>query len=57
VKEELTIPDTAHATTVASRASVDPAALGPHTTVAGHGLIAATACGRQQPSPPGALKI
>jgi hypothetical protein len=57
VKEELAIPDTAHATTVAARASVNPATLGPLTSVTGHGLIAATACGRDLPSPPGALKI
>ena len=57
VKEALAIPDTAHATTVAARTSVNPAALGPHTSITGHGLIAATACGRSLPSPPGALKI
>ena len=57
VKETLAIPDTAHATTIAARTSVNPAALGPHTSVTGHGLIAATACGRSLPSPPGALKI
>lgn len=51
------IPDTAYATTVAARTSVNPAALGPHTSVTGHGLIAATACGRSLPSPPGALNI
>src|SRR6266702_1178747 len=37
VKEELAIPDTAHATTVAARTSVNPAALGPRTSVTGHG--------------------
>lgn len=57
VKEELAIPDTAHATTIAAWTSVNPAALGPDTSVTGHGLIAVTACGRNLPSPPGALKI
>ncbi len=57
VKEELAIPDAAHATTIAARISINPAALGPHTSVAGHSVIAATTCGRHQPSPPGALKI
>jgi hypothetical protein len=57
VRQQLCIPDEAHATTVAARASVDPAALGPHTTVIGHAVIAATTCRQYQPSPPGALTI
>lgn len=57
VKETLAIPDTAHATAIAARTSVNPAALGPQTSVVGHGLIAATAWGRSLPSPPGTLKI
>lgn len=57
VKEALAIPDPAHATTIAARTSVNPAALGPHTSVTGHGVIAATECGRSLASPPGALKI
>ncbi len=42
-----TVPEHAHATTVAARLSVNPAALGPHTTVTGHGVLALTACGQQ----------
>jgi HEAT repeats len=57
LKQELHIPDTAHATTVAGRASINPEALGPRTTVTGHGIIAATACRKYLPSPPGALRI
>jgi hypothetical protein len=41
----------------AARASVDPASLGPHTRVEGHGLLALTAYGREHGHPPGALAI
>jgi hypothetical protein len=57
LKEELGIPDTCVATMVAARASVDPSALGPHTRVEGHGVLALTACGREHGHPRGALSI
>jgi hypothetical protein len=57
VKRELNNPDDAHATAVAARASVDPAALGLHTTVAGRPVIALTTCGATMASAPGALEI
>lgn len=57
VKRDLAIPDPAHATTVAARASVDPSALGPHTRVVGQAVIAATSCQVYNPSPAGALAI
>ncbi|WP_433473776.1 HEAT repeat domain-containing protein [Spirillospora sp. CA-142024] len=57
VKKDLGIPDNAHATTVAARASVDPAALGPATDVQGHGVLALTPCGREHGHPRGALDI
>lgn len=57
VRQQLIIPDEAHATTVAARASTNPAGLGPHTAVSGHAVLAATTCARYQPSPPGALTI
>ncbi|WLW54179.1 hypothetical protein [Streptomyces sp. YU58] len=55
VKEELGIPDTCYATVVASRLSVDPGALGPHTHVTGTGVLALTTCGREHGHPAGAL--
>lgn len=57
VKRELGIPDEAHATTVAARASVDPGALGPHTRAEGRAVIALTSCGRDAGSTPGAPAI
>jgi hypothetical protein len=57
VKEELGIPDTCYAVDVAARLSVDPGSLGPGTTVAGHGVLALTACGREHGHPAGALPI
>ncbi|MGY4741953.1 HEAT repeat domain-containing protein [Streptomyces sp. ATMOS53] len=57
VKEELGIPDTCYAADVAARVSVDPGSLGPGTTVAGHGVLALTACGREHGHPAGALPI
>ncbi|URM95466.1 HEAT repeat domain-containing protein [Actinomadura madurae] len=57
VKKDLGIPDDAHATTVAARASVDPSALGPETDVQGHGVVALTPCGRERGHPRGALDI
>ncbi|MFG2000706.1 HEAT repeat domain-containing protein [Spirillospora sp. NPDC048911] len=45
------------ARTVAAQASVDPGALGPHTRVEGHGVVALTACGREYGHPRGALEI
>lgn len=42
----------AWATDVAGAASVDPEALGPHTQVTGHGVLALTAAGRRNPNPP-----
>ncbi|WP_053757936.1 HEAT repeat domain-containing protein [Streptomyces sp. AS58] len=55
VKEELRIPDTCYANDIAARLSVDPGALGPHTSVAGTGVVALTACGREHGHPAGAL--
>ncbi|HTJ32629.1 MAG TPA: hypothetical protein VL738_05315 [Dactylosporangium sp.] len=52
-----TLPAQAHATTLAARLSVDPSALGPHTTVAGRAVLALTPCGLAEPSTPGALAI
>ncbi|MEO3827417.1 HEAT repeat domain-containing protein [Actinomadura sp. B10D3] len=57
VKKDHAIPDDAHATTVAARASVDPSALGPETDVQGHGVVALTPCGRERGHPRGALDI
>ncbi|MFB4306772.1 HEAT repeat domain-containing protein [Actinomadura sp. GTD37] len=57
LKAELDIPDDCHATTFAARASVDPSTLGPETDVQGHGVLALTACGREQGHPQGALTI
>ncbi|MFI5794976.1 HEAT repeat domain-containing protein [Streptomyces sp. NPDC051677] len=57
VKEELGIPDTCYAVDVAARLSVDPGSLGPGTAVAGHGVLALTACGREHGHPAGALPI
>ena len=36
-------------------ASVDPGALGAHTSTSGHGVVALTACGREHGHPAGAL--
>ncbi|MGP4024015.1 HEAT repeat domain-containing protein [Actinomadura sp. 3N407] len=57
VKKELNIPDECHATTFAARASVDPSALGPHTRVDGHAVLALTPHGREHGHPRGALRI
>ncbi|KAB2344408.1 HEAT repeat domain-containing protein [Actinomadura rudentiformis] len=45
------------ARTVAARASVDPGALGPHTRVEGHGVLALTVCGREHGHPRGVLEV
>ncbi|MBB5866933.1 hypothetical protein F4553_000312 [Allocatelliglobosispora scoriae] len=57
LKLDHAIPDTCTATTIARQLSVDPAAMGPHLRVEGGGVIARTACGRDLPTPPGALEI
>jgi hypothetical protein len=57
LKEELNIPDHAHATTVAARLSVDPSGLGPATQVEGRAVLALTECGTTMPSADGALAI
>ncbi|MFD0537039.1 hypothetical protein ACFQY7_28205 [Actinomadura luteofluorescens] len=57
VKKDLGIPDDCHATTFAARASVDPSALGPRTSVQGHAVLALTSCGLRHGHPPGALRI
>jgi HEAT repeats len=57
VKEELDIPDDAHATSIAARISVDPESLGPQTVVTGRALLAVTVCNVGRPSPNGALRI
>ncbi|RKS77102.1 HEAT repeat protein [Actinomadura pelletieri DSM 43383] len=57
VKKALSIPDDCHSTLFAARASVDPSALGPQTTVQGQALLALTACGRQHGHPRGAVEI
>jgi hypothetical protein len=57
VKEDLGIPDECHATSFAARASVDPSALGPQTSVQGRAVLALTSCGRRHGHPPGALEI
>ncbi|WP_301174432.1 HEAT repeat domain-containing protein [Actinomadura geliboluensis] len=49
--------ETADATTIAEQLSVNPEALGPHTRVEGHGVLALTACGRAHGHPQGALEI
>ncbi|MEU6243137.1 hypothetical protein [Streptomyces sp. NPDC047024] len=55
LREELGVPDTCYAKDIAARLSVDPAALGPHTRVAGRGVLALTACGREHGIPGGEL--
>ncbi|MEU6549030.1 HEAT repeat domain-containing protein [Streptomyces sp. NPDC046915] len=57
VKEEHRIPDTCYAKDIAARLSVDPGALGAHTRVAGSGVLALTACGRELGHPAGALPV
>lgn len=57
VKEELGIPDTCDAGDIAARLSVDPGALGAGTRVAGRGVLALTACGREHGHPAGALPV
>lgn len=57
VKEEHRIPDTCYARDIAARLSVDPGALGAHTRVAGTGVLALTACGRERGHPAGALPV
>lgn len=57
IKRELNIPDQATAAMIAARASVDPTALGPQTTVVGRAVIALTPCGVGRPSKRGALAI
>ncbi|HEY1178030.1 MAG TPA: hypothetical protein VGF17_17880, partial [Phytomonospora sp.] len=42
---------------IAAAASVDPGAIGPHTTVTGHGVVALTACGLKRGHPKGSLEI
>ncbi|MFF8511885.1 hypothetical protein ACF064_27790 [Streptomyces sp. NPDC015492] len=53
VKEGLRIPDTCYAHDIAARVSVDPGALGPHTSTSAHGVVALTACGREHGHPAG----
>ncbi|WP_369142085.1 HEAT repeat domain-containing protein [Streptomyces sp. R44] len=57
LKEELKIPDTCYANDIAARLSVDPGALGAHTTTSGRGVLALTACGREHGHPTGALPV
>ncbi|MFJ7990377.1 HEAT repeat domain-containing protein [Streptomyces sp. NPDC096351] len=57
VKEDLQIPDTCYANDIAARVSVDPGALGPHTSTSGNGVVALTACGREHGHPAGALPV
>lgn len=57
LKEELGIPDTCDASTIAARLSVDPGGLGPRVAVTGHGVLALTACGRRHGHPAGALPV
>ncbi|WP_432105687.1 HEAT repeat domain-containing protein [Streptomyces sp. bgisy091] len=57
VKEDLRIPDTCYANDIAARVSVDPGALGAHTSTSGHGVVALTACGREHGHPAGALPV
>lgn len=47
----------ADAVDVAAAASVDLTALGPHTVVEGHGLVALTECGLKRGHPRGALRF
>ncbi|MCX5015323.1 HEAT repeat domain-containing protein [Streptomyces sp. NBC_00555] len=53
----IAIPDTCYAVDIAARLSVDPASIGAATQVRGHGLLALTACGREQGHPAGALPV
>lgn len=55
LKEQLQIPDTCYADTLAARLSVDPAALDAGTRVRGHGVLALTTCGQEHGHPAGAL--
>lgn len=45
LKEQLQIPDTCYAITLAARLSVDPAALAAGTRVRGHGVLTLTTRG------------
>jgi hypothetical protein len=57
LQAEMRAVDIPFASEVAARASVDPSALGPHTSVEGHGVLALTDRGRRDGSPAGALFI
>jgi hypothetical protein len=57
LKEQYAIPDTAYATDIAARTSIDPTTLSSATRVQGRAVLALTAGGRTHGVAPGALSI